>query len=144
MTSLKVIRSIYNDKATLGKLYINDEFQAYTLEDRDRDLQNHPENKIQGRTAIPEGKYRVIMSYSPHFKKLLPEILNVPGFEGIRIHGGNTEKDTEGCILVAEYSDMATHIWNCPPAITCIINILNSVPTYEYVYITIEKEASNK
>ena len=72
-----------------------------TLEPTWRDYKNGA-RKIKGRSAIPEGRYALVISYSPKFKKWLPILLGVPMFEGIRIHAGNTEKDTEGCILVGE------------------------------------------
>jgi hypothetical protein len=81
---------------TIGKLYIDGHYFCDTLEDTVR-----PANKkISGKTAIPAGNYKVIKSYSPRFKKILPEILNVPNFTGVRIHAGNTAKDTDGCILL--------------------------------------------
>lgn len=81
---------------TIGKLYIDGHYFCDTLEDTVR-----PANKkIAGKTAIPAGNYKVIKSYSPRFKKILPEILNVPNFTGVRIHAGNTAKDTDGCILL--------------------------------------------
>lgn len=80
-------------------------FECYCLEDTDRGLESDMRieqilaMKIYGKTAIPKGKYEVVISYSERFKKMLPLLLNVPGFEGIRIHPGNTESDTEGCLL---------------------------------------------
>lgn len=96
------------DKYTIGKLYINDQYFCDTLEDTDRDLtqsmteQQIKSKKVYGETAIPTGIYRVIISYSNRFKKQMPLLLNVPGFAGIRIHTGNTEKDSLGCILVGK------------------------------------------
>lgn len=81
---------------TIGKLYIDGQYFCDTLEDTVR------EKKIAGKTAIPAGTYQVIVNRSPKFKRDLPLLLDVPNFEGIRIHRGNTAKDTSGCILVGE------------------------------------------
>ena len=81
---------------TIGKLYIDGHYFCDTLEDTVRSANK----KISGKTAIPAGNYKVIKSYSPRFKKILPEILNVPNFTGVRIHAGNTAKDTDGCVLL--------------------------------------------
>lgn len=87
---------------TLGRLYLDDVFECDTLEDAVREVkgQSVAKWKIRGETAIPRGSYIVIVDYSNRFKKDLPHVLDVPGFEGIRIHSGNTAADTEGCILV--------------------------------------------
>lgn len=89
-------RILMGDRRTIGRLLVDGERLCYTLEDRVRE----DGVKVYGETAIPEGRYEIAMTYSPRFKTVLPLLLKVPGFEGIRIHAGNTEKDTEGCILV--------------------------------------------
>lgn len=82
--------------STIGELLIDGIFQCYTLEDTERPV------KIKNETAIPKGTYKVIINQSNRFKRLLPLLLNVPNYEGVRIHSGNTNHDTEGCILVGQ------------------------------------------
>ena len=98
---LKLIRKYKCPNYTIGHLYINDKYFCDTLEDTVREL-NSIEDKIKHKTAIPKGKYKVVVTMSPRFKRLLPLLLNVPFFEGIRIHRGNDENDTSGCIIVGE------------------------------------------
>jgi hypothetical protein len=93
---LKIIRDTFTEVSTIGKLHVDGPFFCYVLEDMHRE----PGVKIAGKTAIPEGRYRVIIDQSNRFKRAMPHILDVPGFEGIRIHAGNTAKDTEGCPLL--------------------------------------------
>lgn len=97
-----VKRDIFNDDCTLGQLSIGDNFVCYTLEDAVREIDGEPVEKwkIAGQTAIPRGRYEVIITYSNRFSKYLCELIDVPGFIGIRIHSGNTNADTEGCILL--------------------------------------------
>ena len=92
---------------TIGKLYIDDNYFCDTLEDTVRDLDkdgkfDNGEKKINGKTAIPYGTYEIKWTYSPRFKKYTPQLMNVPQFEGIRIHAGNSSTDTEGCLLLGE------------------------------------------
>ena len=80
--------------STIGELSIDGVWECYTLEDIERPV------KIKAETAIAKGTYKVIINQSNRFKRLMPLLLNVPNFEGVRIHAGNTNHDTEGCILV--------------------------------------------
>mgnify|MGYP003433372607 FL=1 len=94
---LTLVRKEVVGRATIGDLSVNGRFECFTLED----LERH--NKIPGETAIPKGTYQILLTHSPRFKRTLPLLVNVPGFDGIRIHPGNTDKDTEGCILVGVF-----------------------------------------
>jgi hypothetical protein len=91
---------------TIGHMIVDGRYFCDTLEPRDRNLTELSTAndiklaKMHGRTAIPTGKYPVVLSLSPRFVKILPEVKDVLGFLGIRIHAGNTWKDTKGCILV--------------------------------------------
>ena len=93
---LTLIRRPSTDAGTLGQLAIDGTHECFTFEDVVR-----PEGvKVPGKTAIPAGRYRVIIDLSRRFGRLMPLLLDVPGFTGIRIHTGNTQEHTEGCILV--------------------------------------------
>lgn len=83
---------------TIGDLTVNGAFFCNTIED----VVRAPGVKVYGETAIPFGKYKVVMRYSPKYKKVLPLLLDVPMFDGIRIHSGNTQLDSLGCIIVGE------------------------------------------
>ena len=97
---IRVERTDFSEDSTIGKLYVDDQFECYTLEDKVRPV------KIKGKTAIAAGRYEVIINYSQRFGRLLPLFLNVPNFEGVRIHPGNTAADTEGCILVGQTKEV--------------------------------------
>lgn len=93
---LKLERIQKDSDVTIGKLEVDGVFECWTLEDTVR-----PDGvKIYGETAIPDGKYSVDITYSPRFKVMMPLLINVKGFLGVRIHAGNTADDTEGCIIV--------------------------------------------
>jgi hypothetical protein len=93
---------------TIGSLYVNGEYFCDTLEDTDRGLNSSMssedirQKKVVHETAIPTGEYKVIVNLSPAKKRMLPRLLDVPGFSGILIHRGNTKNDSSGCILLGE------------------------------------------
>lgn len=94
---LTLIRFASNLNDTLGLLFIDDKFAGFTLEDEYREV------KVAGETRIPAGEYNIKYTYSPKYGKLMLEVMNVPNFTGIRIHPGNTEADTSGCLLIGNF-----------------------------------------
>ncbi|MCX6747968.1 MAG: DUF5675 family protein [Candidatus Pacearchaeota archaeon] len=93
---LELKRAYIGKTYTIGHLYVDGEFLCDTLEDIPRDV------KIMNETCIPTGDYKIILNESNRFKRVMPLLLQVPNFEGIRIHAGNSEADTSGCILVGK------------------------------------------
>lgn len=124
------------EKYSIGRLYIDGAYFCDTLEDTDRGLSQdlpvsvNASKKKHGATAIPTGHYRITLDvFSPRFGKkkqyafcggLLPRLINVPAFDGVLIHIGNTEKDTEGCILVGKNREVG--------------KVLDSRVTFEALY----------
>ena len=107
---LKLVRKFHKGGFTEGKLYVNDGFECYTVEDTDRHLEKGG-IKVEGVTAIPKGTYPITISMSNRFKKFLIEVQNVEGFTGVRIHSGNSSKDTEGCIIVGSINNKDDDDW---------------------------------
>lgn len=119
---------------TIGKLYIDDVYFCDTIEDTVRDLNkngkfDNGEKKIHSKTAIPYGTYEIKWTYSPRFKKYTPQLMNVPSFEGIRIHAGNTSADTEGCLILGKNKQVG--------------KVLNSRDTINKFYPIIKNACSN-
>ena len=108
--NLKVFRVTEAKNSTEGILSINDMTECYTLEDKDRHLEDGGK-KVYGKTAIPRGTYKVTISRSNKFKKDLIEIHDVPNFTGVRIHTGNNSEDSHGCILVGSTNDVLDDDW---------------------------------
>jgi hypothetical protein len=103
-----VKRLFKKEQYTIGKMYLNDEYFCDTVEDKDRGLtQDMPLDKIlkikvMHLTAIPTGTYNVILNVSPSKGRLLPRLVDVPGFTGILVHRGNSASDSSGCIIIGE------------------------------------------
>jgi heme-degrading monooxygenase HmoA len=128
-------RKWFTDKSTTGELYVDGEKECFTLEDVVREGE-----KVYGVTAIPYGRYQVTMTMSPRFKKIMPLLNNVEGFDGVRIHKGNKAEDTEGCILVGTWR---TRDWinNSKKAYDDLFEKLEKADDKgEKIWITIEKE----
>lgn len=124
---LTLIRDTYNKGSTIGELYANGAFVGYTLEDALRVV------KIKHETAIPEGLYKVITSISTRFGKKMPQVLNVPNFRGIRIHGGNTDENTSGCPLLGLNRD-DENIWDCSQVNKDLIELIDQ---YEETFLCV-------
>lgn len=136
---ITLVRHKLNGKNTIGRMLVDGKFFAHTCEDVYRHLRTK-EDKVYGKTAIPYGTYRVIISESKRFKKELPLLLDVPFFAGVRIHGGNTEADTEGCILVGAETD-EKKIWNCGTKVRGITELIREAMLRgEDVFIQIKPE----
>lgn len=142
---LKLIRQIFTDNSTVGTLYINGEKQCYTLEDLDRELNDGmneheiTQKKVYGKTAIPYGKYEVVITYSNNFKQYMPLLLGVKGFSGIRIHSGNTDADSLGCILVGN-SIQKDFIGESRKAYQTLFAKLQKAVKQEKIFIEIVKQ----
>lgn len=123
---LKLIRNKFLKDCTIGTLLIDDrDVGIYTLEDAVREF------KVPGATAIPYGTYKVIVTYSNRFKRELPLLLNVPNFEGIRIHPGNSSGDTEGCILVGKEWNGTDFILQSGKAFAELFDLIKKSPQTE-------------
>lgn len=102
-------RERFSEQSTIGRLFIVDDegkehFECDILEDSDRKLEESPARKIYGKTAIPRGHFQIVVTYSQRFARPLPLLQNVPGYEGVRIHPGNTPANTDGCLLPGSFA----------------------------------------
>ena len=123
---LTLIRTGRLEGYTTGVLYVDRLMFCHTLEPQWRNLAI--EKKVRGKTAIPEGTYRIRLLHSPKFGRMMPCLLDVPHFTGILIHSGNYVGDTKGCILVGERGDCGA--------------LLYSRPTFDRLYQTLEMACS--
>lgn len=141
---LKLVRKYFTSESTISELYINDVLFCHALEDVDRALDSKMSRerigwlKQFGKTAIPYGKYEIITSYSNRFKDYLPLLVNVPGYEGIRIHPGNYAKDTEGCLLPGTYDPkVPDFVGNSRLSFAKLFETIKKVEKQEKIFITI-------
>ena len=127
---LHVKRTDFSEQSTIGEMRVDGEFECYTLEDKVRPV------KIMGKTAIPAGRYGVIIDFSQRFQRQLPLLLNVPNFEGVRIHPGNTSANTEGCILVGETKE-ENFVGQSRPAFNRLFEKMKAASETEKIFIEI-------
>ncbi len=138
-------RDTFTEISTTGKLLIDGQFECFILEDRDRGLTDTMPlaeivaTKIYGKTAIPYGRYEVDWTMSARFKVFMPILLNVKGYSGIRIHKGNTEIDSLGCLLCGR--KRANNIITESTAATNLLytKIQTAKSRKEKIFITITK-----
>ena len=140
---ITLIRIANKPTYTIGKLYIDGVYFCDTLEDVDRGLDDSMsvdeilKKKIKDNTAIPTGIYPVKITYSPKYKKLMPLVDNVKGYQGIRIHSGNTHKDTSGCLLVGKNKEVGK-VLESRKTFNALYKILTE--TKEHIIIDIQRK----
>lgn len=138
---LTLRRIAFKESYTIGKLYVDGNYFSDTVEDKDRGLDDSmtvdeiKKKKVYGETAIPYGTYKVSITYSPKFKKNLPLVEGVKGFEGIRIHSGNTAKDSLGCIIVGKNKKVGM-VLDSRATMEKLMKVLN---TKENIWLIIRK-----
>ena len=133
---IQVKRRWFNEKATIGELFLDGDVlrQCYTLEDVVR------KEKVYGETAIPEGRYQIILNYSDRFKRVMPRLLDVPGFKGILIHSGNNPSQTEGCILVGRIIVNKEFIGESRSSFNELFSKINEANKHGKIWIEIKNE----
>lgn len=137
---LELIRKKFGLNATIGELLVDGKFECFILEDVVREVPGVPVEKwkIPGKTAIPQGTYKVILTMSNRFKRILPLLVDVPGYTGVRIHPGNTAENTEGCLLPGAQAGY-DKVLNSRMAFDPLFNLIDSaVKSKKPVTITVK------
>ena len=140
---LELTRSVKTNKSTIGELTVNGVFECFILEDKERGLRKDMPiselivMKIKARTAIPTGRYEIVVSFSDKFQKMLPLLLDVPAFAGIRIHPGNTDANTEGCLLPGK-TKSPDMIGSSRVAFTALFDKIKAALQREKIFITVK------
>lgn len=145
---LVVTRAHFYPDCCISDLSVNGQRECFVLEDPVREIDGIPVEdwKIPGATAIPYGRYQVAVDKSQRFKKLLPRLLEVPGFSGVRIHSGNSPEDTQGCLLVGATWAHEKHNWigNSSAAFAALLSKLQAaLAAGEECWVTILKNPAN-
>jgi hypothetical protein len=130
---IEVVRKEFTDRSTIGQMSLDGVFECYTLEDVVRPV------KIKGITAIAAGSYEVVISFSERFGRPLPLLLDVPNYDGVRIHPGNTDRDTEGCILVGK-TKKTDFIGSSKGAFAALFQKIQTAAQQEKIFIHITEE----
>lgn len=136
------LKRIYtNDQYTISHIYVDGIYLCDAIEDTDRGLDDSMsveeirDKKVYCKTAIPTGEYRVILTWSMKFKRLMPRLLNVKGFDGILIHSGNTEKSSCGCLIVG-YNKIKGKVINSREAFNKLYSLLKETEEEITIKIT--------
>lgn len=141
---INVKRKIFNPNNTISEVYIDGEFFGNILEDTDRGLDSKQpleeikKKKVYGETAIPTGTYEVVISWSNRFNQYLPLLVNVPGYDGIRIHPGNTEVDSLGCLLPGKISPDKHKVLQSRITFNKLFSLIKTAAKKEKIFISIE------
>ncbi len=136
-------RTTRTNRSTISELTVNGVFECFILEDKDRGLRQGMTLselmalKIKTRTAIPSGRYEIVVNFSDRFQKMLPLLLDVPAFAGIRIHPGNTDTDTEGCLLPGK-TKSPDMVGSSRAAFTVLFDKIKAAIQREKVFITVK------
>ena len=134
---LQLVRTTFSDESTIGELRVDGDPECFTLEDIVRAV------KIAGITAIPAGDYEIVITFSERFGRPMPLLLKVPNFDGVRIHWGNTDKNTEGCILVGQTKDK-NFVGGSRAAFNALFSKLDAASRVEKIVIAITNTPGQK
>jgi len=138
---LRLLSEPSADGATLGSLFVDGVFQCWTLEDLVREMPGQPVSvwKVQDETAIPAGRYRVVLTFSNRFRRILPLLVGIEGFSAVRIHPGNWAANTQGCILVGLGRSKAMVTSSAVAFNALFARINDAVKRGEELWITVER-----
>lgn len=141
---IKLIRKYYRTKYTIGRLYVNNRFFSDCLEPPSLHLTERSAlgtiliAKYKGYRAIPTGRYRILITRSRRFGRWLPLLMNVKGFEGIRIHPGNKPEDTRGCILLG-FNRRKGYVLDSTRCVLTLVKMMTeAIAKGEKVFVTIK------